>query len=127
MARVAEAPRKSVGPGFELGRWSFFSCRLSLEQCLQRSLYKVSTNLLSFAKNPKQHQMLLITPQREATRFHSSRCMHNDIASVSVVTHIAQCPIFPSLSAHVISKSTQDKIAETRDRLRWTVLGKRLS
>ena len=25
MARVAEAPRKSVDPGFELGRWSFFS------------------------------------------------------------------------------------------------------
>ena len=39
MARVAEAPRKSVGPGFELGRWSFSSCHLSLEQCLQRSLY----------------------------------------------------------------------------------------
>ena len=28
------------GPGFELGRWSFFSYRLSLEQCLQKSLYE---------------------------------------------------------------------------------------
>ena len=42
MARVAEAPRKSVGPRFELGRWSFFFCRLSLEQCLQKGLYKVA-------------------------------------------------------------------------------------
>ena len=41
IARVAEAPGKSVGPGFELGCWSFFSCRLPLEQCLQRSLYIV--------------------------------------------------------------------------------------
>ena len=86
----------------------------------------VSTDLLSFAKNVKQHQMLLIIPQREANRCRSSRCMHNDIASVSVVTHVAKCPIFPSLSAHVISKSTQDKMAETHDRLRWIVLGKRL-
>ena len=39
MACVAEAPRQSVGHGFELGRWSLFSCRLSLEQCLHRSFY----------------------------------------------------------------------------------------
>ena len=32
----------SVGPGFELGRWSFFSCHFSPEQCLQRSYYNVS-------------------------------------------------------------------------------------
>ena len=41
IARVAEALRKSVGPGFELGRWSFFSCRFSPEQCLQRDYYNL--------------------------------------------------------------------------------------
>ena len=30
IAHVAEALRKSVGPGFELGHWSFFSCCLPL-------------------------------------------------------------------------------------------------
>ena len=29
---VAEAPRKSIGLGFELGRWSLFSCHLPSEQ-----------------------------------------------------------------------------------------------
>ena len=33
---VAKASQKRVVPGFELCRWSFFSCLLS-EQCLQRS------------------------------------------------------------------------------------------
>ena len=74
MAHVAEAPRKSVGPGFELGRWSFFSCRLPLEQCLQRSLYNVKDMLLSVAwrnvrddwrkemhEKPKLSMMKLIT------------------------------------------------------------------
>ena len=31
--------RRKRTSGFELGRWSFYSCRLSLEQCLQRSIY----------------------------------------------------------------------------------------
>ena len=44
MARVAEAPRKSVGPGFELDRWSFFSCRLFPEQCLWRG-YCIISNI----------------------------------------------------------------------------------
>ena len=30
---VADTPRKCVGPGFEPGRWSFFPCRHSSEQC----------------------------------------------------------------------------------------------
>ena len=34
---IAEAPRKSVGSGFELSRWSFFSCCLPLEQWFPRS------------------------------------------------------------------------------------------
>ena len=34
---MAEAPQKRVVPGFKLGRWSFFSCLLLSEQCLQRS------------------------------------------------------------------------------------------
>ena len=42
---MAEAPQKSVGPGFELGRWSFFPCCHSSEQCFQESLQ--STQLLS--------------------------------------------------------------------------------
>ena len=41
IARVAEAPWKSVGHGFKLGCWSFFSCRLSPEQCLQRDYYNM--------------------------------------------------------------------------------------
>ena len=36
ISHVAEA----VGPGFELGHWSFFSCRLSSKQCLRRGYYK---------------------------------------------------------------------------------------
>ena len=32
---VAEAPRKSVGPRFEPGCWSFFPCCHSFEQCFQ--------------------------------------------------------------------------------------------
>ena len=34
---------ESVGPGFELGRWTFFSCCLSPEQCLRRGYYNIST------------------------------------------------------------------------------------
>ena len=33
VARVAETPRKSVGPEFERGHWSFFACRLFLLSC----------------------------------------------------------------------------------------------
>ena len=40
---MAEAPRKSVGPGFQHGSWSIFSCHLPSEQCFQRSLYNVYT------------------------------------------------------------------------------------
>ena len=40
---MAEALQKSVGRGFNLGRWSFFSCRLPSEQCFQRSTYNVYT------------------------------------------------------------------------------------
>ena len=36
-------PEKECSPGFELGRWSFLSCCLPPDQCLQRSLYSIST------------------------------------------------------------------------------------
>ena len=41
---MAEALRKSVGPGFEPGRWSFFPCRHSpSEQCLQNHYRALAT------------------------------------------------------------------------------------
>ena len=46
-SRVAEALQKSVGPGFELGRWSFFSCHLvpeiSCSLCTSRCAKGVDT------------------------------------------------------------------------------------
>ena len=40
---VAEAPRKSVGPGLEPGRWSFFPCCHSSEQCFQNHYRALAT------------------------------------------------------------------------------------
>ena len=40
---MAEAPRKSVGPRFELGRWSFFPCRHSSEQCFHNHYRALAT------------------------------------------------------------------------------------
>ena len=42
MARVAEAPRKSVGPGFELARWSSFSCYLPLSSVSTEAIYYIA-------------------------------------------------------------------------------------
>ena len=39
MAHVAEAPRKSVGQGFELGRWSFFFCVTFLLSSVCRQVF----------------------------------------------------------------------------------------
>ena len=47
---MAEAPRKSVGPGFELGRWSFFSCCLPLSSVCR----EVITTFLPAHKDPEQ-------------------------------------------------------------------------
>ena len=40
---MAEAPRKSVRPRFEPGRWSFFPCRHSSEQCFQNHYRALAT------------------------------------------------------------------------------------
>ena len=49
IARVAEAPQKSVVPEFELGHWSFFSWAVFLERFLQ-SFYLLTKNLNKYIK-----------------------------------------------------------------------------
>ena len=45
MAHVAEAPQKSVGPGFKPGRWSLFPCRHPSEQCILESLQHIAETM----------------------------------------------------------------------------------
>ena len=116
MAHVAAALQKSVDPGFGLGRWSFFSCRLPLSSVSTEAMQSFIANWSKCESYSWStiHKWLLqhsvFSTNMHAVVFQHGR--HEKMSSYHITCKISRKKLFPGKLTHIPHKlwNANDKL-----------------